>query len=167
MDVRRFLAFSDSISERWWDSLARVPAEALRANVDFSYFTPLGILTHVANVEMAWADVIAGEPPEWERHKPTEFTGLGAVRSFARQARARTHGLVASLDDAGLLRLCGPVDPTHAESRPARSHYTVEEILFHILTHEHLHRGEVLASLWHQNVEPPPSNYVDYGTKLR
>jgi len=162
MDVRRFLAFSDTMSERWWRGLENVPAETLNSNVDFSYFTPLGILTHMANIENAWMDVVAGEPPEWERVVTSEFVTLQGVRKYAREARARTHGLIASLDDAGMQRLCGPVDGAHA-----RSNFTVEEIVFHILTHEHIHRGEVLAALWHQNIEPPPADYADYGTPLR
>lgn len=162
MDVRSFLAYSDAISRRWWDDLAKVPHEALVKPVDFSFLTPLGILTHMANVENAWMDVVEGQPPQWARHSTKKFTELAPVRAYAEEARARTHRLVDGLDAAGLAVLRGPV-----EGPFARPHLSVEEIVFTLCTHEHIHRGEVLAALWHQNVQPPPADYPTYLTPLK
>lgn len=162
MDVRRFLAFSDALQERWWADLEKVPLEALTKTVDMTFLTPLGILTHMGNVEMAWMDVVEGQPPQWARNSTKKWSELAPVREYAREARARTHRIVDGLDDAGLARTCGPV-----EGPFARKEFTVEEILFTMLTHEHVHRGEVLGALWQQNVAPPPADYPAYGTPLR
>ena len=162
MDVRSLLAYSDALSRRWWDDLAKVPQESLAKPVDFSFLTPLGILTHMGNVENAWMDVVEGQAPQWARHSTKKFTDLASVRAYAEEARARTHRLMDGLDAAGLARVCGPV-----EGPFARPTLTVEEIVFTVFTHEHIHRGEVLAALWHQNVQPPPADYPAYLTALR
>lgn len=162
MDVRRLLAYSDALSERWWQDLEKAPPEALAKVVDFTFLTPLGILTHMANVENAWVDVIRGEAPQWARHSTKKWSELAPVREYAREARARTHATVDALTDAEMQRACGPV-----EGKFAKPTFTVEEIVFTIATHEHIHRGEVLAALWNQNVEPPPADYPRYATPLR
>lgn len=162
MDVRSFLAFNDAVAARWWDGLAKVPQEALQKQVDFSFLTPLGILTHMANVEMAWVDVIEGAEPQWARNSTRKWTELAPVRAYAEEARARTHRVVGALDAQGLQRACTPLKGSFA--KPA---FTVEEIVFTICTHEHIHRGEVLAALWSQNVEPPVADYPAYGVPLR
>jgi uncharacterized damage-inducible protein DinB len=157
------LAYSDALSARWWDDLARVPPETLRKAVDFSFLTPLGILTHMANVENAWLDVVEGAQPRWARHSTKEWSVLAPVRAYAQEARRRTHALVDGLDDAGLQRACGPVEAANF----AKPTLTVEEIVFTVCTHEHIHRGEVLAALWHQDVQPPVADYPAYATPLR
>lgn len=162
MDVRSFLAFQDAVAARWWDGLATLPPEALQKQVDFTFLTPLGILTHMANVEMAWVDVIEGAEPQWARHSTKKWNDLAPVRAYAQEARARTHRAVDGLDAAGLQRLCAPVKGNFA--KPA---FTVEEVLFTLCTHEHIHRGEVLAALWSQNLEPPVADYPAYATPLR
>lgn len=161
MDVRALLRFSDALHRRWAEGLAKLPPEALTKVVDFSFLTPLGILTHNANVEMAWMDVVEGKPPQWARHSTKKFGTLAEVQAYAQEARARTHALVDRLDAAGLARVCGPVAGPFA--RPT---LTVEEILFTVCTHEHVHRGELHAALWMQNVEPPVSDYPAYLTPL-
>lgn len=156
------LAFSDALQDRWWAGLEKVPPETLTKTVDFTFLTPLGILTHMANVEMAWVDVIEGQEPQWARHSTKKWSELAPVREYAREARARTHATVDALSEEEMLKVCGPV-----EGKFAKPTFTVEEILFTICTHEHVHRGEVLAALWHQNVEPPVADYPAYATPLR
>ena len=162
IDVRKMLAWSDAMQARWWEGLAALPPEALTKVVDMTFLTPLGILTHKANIEMAWMDVVEGAPPQWARHSTKKWQELAPVRGYAAEARARTHRLVDHLTDAEMQRLCGPV-----EGNFARKEFTVEEILFTVVTHEHVHRGEVLAALWQQDVAPPVADYPAYGTPLR
>lgn len=161
MDVRDLLRYNDALAARWWADLERLDEKVLAAPVDLSFLTPLGILTHMANVEQAWMDVVEGREPRWARHSTKSWDTLAPVRAYAEEARARTHALVDGLDAEGLARLCGPV-----EGPFARPHLTVEEILFTVCTHEHIHRGEVLGALWHQGVAPPPADYPTYLTPL-
>lgn len=153
------LAYNDALAARWWSDLERIDQAALSRVVDFSFLTPLGILTHMANVEMAWMDVVEGQPPQWARHSTKTWSDLAPVRAYA--ARARTHALVDALGAREMKELRGPV-----EGPFARPHLSIEEIVFTICTHEHIHRGEVLAALWQQDVRPPPADYPAYLTPL-
>ncbi len=65
-------------------------------------------------------------------------------------------------DDARVLQQS--LDVVGSEARDSLS---VEDILFTVCTHEHIHRGEVLAALWMQDVPPPVADYPELLTPLR
>jgi len=48
-----------------------------------------------------------------------------------------------------------------------RDEVAPEEALFTIFTHEQWHRGELLAVLWSEGVEPPPVDRQRLGLELR
>ena len=161
IDVRKMLAWNDEMHARWFEGLERLPEDVLNAKVDASFLTPLGILTHMANVESAWMDVVEGNPnPKWGRVSTKEHTTLAPVRAYAEEVRARTHRLVDGLTEAELQRSCPVGWKTGA---PA---FTVEQILFTIVTHEHFHRGEIQAVLWQRDIEPPALDYPAYAAPL-
>ncbi|MGH7332077.1 MAG: DinB family protein, partial [Candidatus Rokuibacteriota bacterium] len=153
--------FSDAMNDKWWPALGKAPTDFLTAKVDFSFMTPLGLLTHIANIENGWMDVVEDSKANWARHSTKEWTELAPVEAYTKEARARTHRLVDVLDDAGLQRAC-PVEPGVF----AKDAFTVEELLFTVFTHEQWHRGELLAALWSRNIEPPPLDWPRYATAL-
>ncbi len=161
IDVRRMLAWSDEMHARWWEGLEKMEPAVLADRVDASFLTPLGILTHMANVENGWMDVVEGDSPKWARHSTKAFIEREPVQTYATEARARTHALVDTLTTEGMERAC-PADGPFA--KPA---FTVEEVLFTIVTHECFHRGELLAVLWQKDITPPVCDYPTYGTPLK
>jgi uncharacterized damage-inducible protein DinB len=46
----------------------------------------------------------------------------------------------------------------------AGDHYinNIPDILFHVLTHNHYHRGQIARNLRENNIEPPETNYIVY-----
>lgn len=57
------LAVSDDIDDRWFPWLREREAKLSNANVECSSCTPLGVLTHIGNVEAVRCDVVEGEQP--------------------------------------------------------------------------------------------------------
>lgn len=157
--AHQLLAFSDALNERWFPKLRGAPLDLLDANLEFSFRSPLGILTHIANIEMAWMDVVEGTEPKWARTSTKEHHTLEPVLAYLGQARARTHALVDDLSDKELARPCA-VKP----GLFAKDAFTVDELLFTVFTHEQWHRGEVIAAFWSRDLEPPPLDYPRYGT---
>lgn len=162
VSVRQMLAFSDALQERWWPAMRAAPKELLAAPVDFSFMTPLGIMTHIANIENYYNDAIEGQKMVVARHSTKTWNELAPVEAYWREARGRTHKNVDDLSEADLVREI-PIDVEGF----AKKSYTVEELLFTIFTHEQWHRGEIMAAFWSKNVEPPKVDYPRYGTALR
>jgi uncharacterized damage-inducible protein DinB len=160
IDSRRMLEWSDGVHESWWSELEDVDPSFLAENREASFHSVLGLLTHVGNVESAWMDVLEGDEPDWARHSTKKWEKLPPVRDYVERARERTWGLVEDLSQEELEAEV-PVPPHFA-----RDAYTVDELLFTVVSHECFHRGEVLALFWQEDTEPPTCDYPHYGTPL-
>ncbi len=146
---------------RWWEGLEKLEATLLAEDTGASFRSPLGILTHMANVEQAWMDVVEDSPPQWARHSTKKWDTLAPVKAYVEESRVRTHGIIGVMSEEDLARDHPAVGPF------AKQAFSAEEILFTIITHECFHRGELLALLWQKDVEPPVCDYPAYATPLR
>lgn len=162
IDARSMLRWSDELHETWWRDLEALDEELLAENREASFRSILGILTHMANVENAWMDVVEGHDPDWARHSTRTWSTLEPVRGYMEKTRQRTWSIVGDLPDEEL------TGQEHPAGGPfAKEAFTAEEVLFTIVTHECFHRGEVLALLWQRDIEPPVCDYPAYATPLR
>ena len=159
VSVHQMLAFSDDVNERWFPWLRDQAAELLDHNFEFSFRSPLGILTHIGNVENGWMNVVDGGDPDWRHppHSTKEFHEAAPVLAYLEETRARTHELVDDLDDEGLKEQRS-VDPAGLK----KGTYTIEELLWIVFTHEQWHRGELIAAFWSRDIEPPRLDWHQY-----
>lgn len=163
LSVHQLLAFSDDLNERWFPGLREVPLEVLDHNFEFSFRSPLGILTHMGNVEHQWMNVVEGKDPDWRHppHSTKQFHELEPVLAFLEATRERTHDLVDDLDEEALAREC-PVEPGVFK----KDAFTVEELVWIVFTHEQWHRGELIAALWSKDITPPELDWHRYATPI-
>jgi len=114
-----------------WEDLTSPPAPGLRSIRD--------ILVHIVGAEQRWIHhAIAGQPKMSDR--PEAFSDLDTIGRHWRPQRKATVALVQGLTaEAWHSRRPFHFDP----SRTA----TVEEILWHVVTHEQYHRGQIFTRL--------------------
>lgn len=163
LSAKRLLAFSDELNERWFPELRAMDPGLLRRDYKCSFYTPLGVLTHVGNVEKSWARTIAGESFAWDRPSKSRWEEADPVIDHLEEVRAYTHEVVEDLSADEMQRerqIDVDIDGFVREA------VTPEEAVFTIFTHEQWHRGELLSILWSQGVEPPPVDWPRYGTAL-
>lgn len=113
------------------EQLTIPPADGMRSIWD--------ILTHLVGVEARWiGHVVLGRPRE--RLLPEAFKDLDDILAFWNQQREATISLVGTLTAAERMsRRAFPWDPNESTS--------VEEIIWHVVTHEQYHRGQVFTRL--------------------
>jgi len=128
-----------------WDALTSAPAEGLRSIRD--------ILVHMVGAEQGWIHVvIAGKPRA--RPRPEAFGDLEAISTLWRPQRDATVALAGALtaEEWRSRRplpsgwdVEGYLDPAH----PGDSQQTagVDEIFWHVVTHEQYHRGQIFTRL--------------------
>lgn len=163
LSARRLIAFSDAINEEWFPALRELDAQVLTRNYECSFYTPLGVLVHMGNVEKSWARVIDGEPFGWDRPSKTTWETIDPVLEHLDAVRADTHQVIDDLPEDAF------DEPRRIDVEIpgfVREELTVEEALFTLFTHEQWHRGELLAVLWSEQIEPPPLDWPRYGTPL-
>ncbi|MDX1611417.1 MAG: DinB family protein, partial [Candidatus Thermoplasmatota archaeon] len=130
----------------------------------FSFRSPLGILTHIGNVEHTWCGVIDGGQPDWRNppYSTKELHTVEPVISFLEETRARTHELVDHLSEKELQRAIQLEDASWL----VKDELTIEELLWIVFTHEQWHRGELIAAFWSQDIEPPRLDWHQYDTPV-
>jgi uncharacterized damage-inducible protein DinB len=114
-----------------WAELTTPPREGMKPIRD--------ILVHMTGAEAYWiGHVVRGEARR--RFDPVAFESLDAILAIWAPQRAATLGFVRSLtDEARVSRRAFPWDANHSAS--------VEEIVWHVVTHEQYHRGQVFTRL--------------------
>lgn len=164
ISVHQMLAFSDDMNERWFPWLRDQDPKLLDANVECSFYTPIGVLTHIGNVEATWMDVVEGDQPDWRNppHSTKEFSEIEPVLDFLEETRERTHDLVDDLSEEDLQATRTLEDDSYLE----KGELTIEELLWIVFTHEQWHRGELLAAFWSRDVEPPRVDWHQYATPV-
>lgn len=163
LSAKRMLAFSDDLNAEWFPALRKMDPDILSQNYKCSFYTPLGVLVHIGNVEKSWARTIAGEPYLWDRPSKSSWETVDPVIEHLEEVRAYTHEVVDDLDEEEMQtprRIRADIEEFE------RDEITPEEALFTIFTHEQWHRGELLSVLWSQGIEPPPVDWPRYGTEL-
>ena len=53
-------------------------------------------------------------------------------------------------------------ETVYENSAGIRFKNNVPDILFHVLTHNHYHRGQIARNLRENNIDPPETNYIVY-----
>jgi uncharacterized damage-inducible protein DinB len=117
-----------------WDDLTRSPADGMRSIRD--------VLAHVIGAEAFWIHHVALRSRAFERAKfaPAAFAALDAILSAWTPQRAATLKFFEQLTpDQRVSRRAFPWDQTQAAS--------VDEITWHVITHEQYHRGQIFTRL--------------------
>jgi len=114
-----------------WDDLTTPPAEGMRPVRD--------VLVHMIGAEAFWIrHVIHGQPRQ--RLDPASFSGLDSILAAWVPQREGTLVLVRALTpEERLSRRPFPWNPAESAS--------IEEIVWHVVTHEQYHRGQVFTRL--------------------
>lgn len=114
-----------------WDALTSAPAEGLRSIRD--------ILAHMVGAEQWWIHhVIAGKPPV--RDRAEAFGDLEAIGTLWRPQRDATVALAAGLTaEEWRARRPFPWDSQQTAG--------MDEIFWHVVTHEQYHRGQIFTRL--------------------
>jgi len=130
-----FLAVPDEIvglcRPHAWDELTRPPAEGMRAIRD--------ILVHMVSAERYWMRyVIQGEPRQ--RLRPDHYPTLDSILNDWKPQRIATLAFISGLSvEERPVRRTLPWDATKSAS--------LEEIVWHVVTHEQYHRGQIFTRL--------------------
>jgi uncharacterized damage-inducible protein DinB len=153
--VIHFFEYNWQVRDEWFDWCKHLRQEELLKDRTGGARSILYTLFHIIDVEYSWVRGIQGK--EDIQFEFTDYATIEKVKSLSSRLRKEVAAfLTSNLEERKAEVVTVPWD---------EGHYTVEEILHHIIAHEIHHMGQL--SVWSRELElnPVPSNVV--GRKIR
>ena len=140
---------------------AKLTDEELRRDVGISYKSIFGTLLHMAGAEWVWFERFNGHSPTgpeaWQQWTPEGCADLATLRAQWQQLAAREREFVAGLTKADLQREVSfkRIDGTAMSG-------LLGPLLFHVVNHATLHRGQVVGMMRQLGHTPPATDLLFY-----
>lgn len=157
VEARALVSYNRSVFERYVRRLRRMPRRQVQKNRETGHLTWIGTLSHILNVHEAWMlYIVPGRTRElYQRFKdddrhPTTWPGL------VRYGKLVLDGVDAWSEKVTARELARPVK---APWMPG--HYTVSDALMQTTLEQAHHLGEIIGTLWQQDVAPPDMTWID------
>jgi uncharacterized damage-inducible protein DinB len=124
---------------------------SLEGNIGHLPDDSLKLFSHVLAAHHIWLCRISGSPSQfqvWERIAITEME----------KVMQNNFSLTADI----LNEAANWKEITYTNTQGKSFTNSVPDILFHVLTHNHYHRGQIARNLRENGIEPPETNYIVY-----
>jgi uncharacterized damage-inducible protein DinB len=161
--ARAIYAYNFAVFDRYVRRLRAMPWRTVRRRREIGHQSLFDTLVHILNVQEVWLVYIARgrnsdaqlEPLFEDRTRhPTDWRGFA---SYARRVRAEVERTLRGLTAADLSR------PLSAFWMPGR--YTLSDAILQTTFEEAHHLGEVIGTLWQDDVTPPDMTWIDLGRR--
>ena len=151
-EIRTHLRYSTWASQRLLEAAKKLNPDDLTRDVGVSHHGILGTLSHLHFVDRIWYTrvVDANEPVIRESDLATLEKEWPAIL-------AKWEAWAEGLQDADLGRLvaCKSMDGIAYE-------VAAEKVVLHLVNHDSLHRGQVMAMIRQLGIAPPPTDLMMY-----
>jgi uncharacterized damage-inducible protein DinB len=152
-DIRRMLDYLDWANTQTLGGVQELDETVLHADVGASFGSILGTLRHMLMAERLWFARWTGDGDASRTQAPDDLLGIAtAWEALAKERRAwsaRTDGAVASP------RVEVAADPGN----------DLAELVFHVVTHAAMHRGQVIGMMRQAGVTPPATGMRTFMTQ--
>jgi len=150
MTVRTILR--ELIDHNYWARDRQLQACAALSQEQFLHVRD--ILAHLLAVEWIWLERWRGRSPR-SLMAPEEFPTLAAIRERWSAVEAELRAFVDGLGDQDLERAF-----TYINLRGETWTYPLYRAMFHVLSHQSYHRGQVTTQFRLLGVKPPPVDFL-------
>ena len=166
MNVREYYAYLSASRAQLWDFLRALPPEDLDRDVIESgdrFHSVKDLLLHISDVEDHWIHAVArGDgvgvaqryPHDWVRPQAGQYP-LTWIIDYGREIGALTQEYLGSDPD-----LSRRVRLVHDD--PGSDTVTIEQLLWHVMTHEVRHVAQITLLVRQQGHTPPWLDYLRF-----
>ncbi|MEW6421555.1 MAG: DinB family protein [Deinococcota bacterium] len=163
MNVREYYAYLSGAREQLWNFLRALPAADLdRPLIEGDRFRNIkDLLLHVVDVEDHWVhgialgDSVAGRyPHDWVQPRAEQYD-LSWITRYGQEVGEKTRAFLASDPD-----LSRPVKLVQDD--PASDTVTLDQLLWHVMTHEVRHTAQIALLIRQLGHTPPWLDYLRF-----
>jgi uncharacterized damage-inducible protein DinB len=158
-DLARMLAYLDWANDATLRGARALPHDVLTREVGISFGSILGTLQHMLWAERLWFERwVRGAHPEGYL-APADLAGIEAAwRELADERHVWVAGLAADADD---------VVVRYHHFRDGEQQGVLGDLVFHVVTHATLHRGQVVGMMRQEGVAPPSTGMRAFMAEVR
>lgn len=148
-EVLRLIDAHDWLWQQWWPALTGLSPDQARAEVGGSFPSLLATASHMVSAELTWQARCDGQ----HAAPPSAEEGIAALQpswealALRRQAWLEQHSPQT------------PVSYTHSGGHSTNS---VEEIVLHLTSHAHFHRGQLATQFRLLGLKPPSVHFITF-----
>jgi uncharacterized damage-inducible protein DinB len=142
--------YSSRVRSSFANKLAELPWSEVEKNREASFCSMKNALLHmIDNEEWIVNWVIHNKSKDYVRRKSEEYTSMKMILNHLEEVEEKSRQYFTKLDDSELSRRV-----KFTTSTGQTLDLAVEECLFQSFTEQIYHLGELIASLWQDNIEP-------------
>lgn len=149
-DMLRLESAHQDLWHNWWPALEALYAEELNRDVGGSFASVLQTVAHMVGAERSWKARILGQTPAGPPTNPTlaelklEWQHLADWRKAYLQQTPPEQVSVYPMVDG------------------ATAHNRLDEVLLHLISHAHFHRGQLATQFRLLGLKPPSRHFIGF-----
>ncbi len=149
-EIRTHLRYSGWASRRLLDAAKKLNPDDLTRNVGASHGSILGTLSHIHFADRIWYSRVV-DPNE----PVIRESDLATLEKEWPAIQRKWETWAEGLQDADLGRMVATKSPDGIPYKVA-----VEKTVLHLVNHDSLHRGQVMAMIRQLGIAPPPTDLM-------
>ncbi|MFN3390215.1 MAG: DinB family protein [Meiothermus ruber] len=149
-ELKRIIDAHDWLWEKWWPVLLALTPEQAHREVGGSFPSVLATTAHMVGAEMVWLERLQGNPTARFPDHPAEIRGL--YEAWQQLTVRRKDWLYVADPNTQI---------TYSFSAGTATN-TVAEIVLHVASHAHFHRGQLAAQMRLLGLQPPSAHFIGF-----
>ncbi len=154
--AQEILTYNTWANQRFMDIVSRLDTSLFTRTVGGSYPSIQSTLTHMVWVEWVWLERWQGHSPK-ELWTPEEFPSAARIASRFSDIQANQRVFAQSLTADQLQRVI-----RYTNRKGETWEYALWRMIYHLVNHSSYHRGQVTNMLRILNVQPVPTDFLDW-----
>lgn len=146
----RLVEANDWLWGKWWPALLKLPAAQAHQDVGGSFASVFDTTAHMVGAELVWQERLEGNPTAAFPTPPLTMQDLYADWQAVAVRRKKW------------LELTSPTAPIFYHFATGTATNRVDEIVQHLTSHAHFHRGQLAGQFRMLGIHPPSAHLMAF-----
>jgi uncharacterized damage-inducible protein DinB len=157
MNTLKMLEYSQFLRHNYLETLSKLPWEEVVKDRGASFPSLRDIFLHIVFVVDAYINYALQGNTNYPSIDYNEYDSIEKIKKYMEQVEAKANAYLSKVTPEELAR-----NIEIKQKDGSILYVTVEEMLLDFFQEETHHRGELIALLWQDDVEPPHRGFIQY-----
>ena len=157
MNTLKLLEYSQFLRHKYLETLSKLPWAEVIKDRGASFPSLRDIFLHMVFVVDAYINYVLQGNPNYPNINYDEYDSIEKVKKYMEDVESKANAYLSKVTPEELARKI-----ERKQKDGSILHITVEEMLLDFFQEETHHRGELIALLWQDDVEPPHRGFIQY-----
>jgi len=157
MNTLKLLEYSQYLRHKYLETLSKLTWAEVIKDRGASFPSLRDIFLHMVFVVDAYINYALQGNPDYPSVNYDEYDSIEKVKKYMEEVESKANDYLSKVTPEELAR-----NIERKQKDGSILHITVEEMLLDFFQEETHHRGELIALLWQEDVEPPHRGFIQY-----